>query len=91
MLRQSYADYVSDYKPFNYRSGILTLFCTYGWAQGVWFHWFRSETVLPETETESNLITSQTPDEIAPRAAMTWMAFSRAFQFEEASVESSGL
>lgn len=28
---------------------ILTLFCTYGWAQGVWFHWFRPERVLPET------------------------------------------
>ena len=49
---------------------ILTLFCTYGWAQGVWFHWCRSETVLPET-TSTDVIDTQTPDEIASGVAMT--------------------
>ena len=46
---------------------LLTLFCTYGWAQGVWFHWFRSERVLPETPP-ANLMDTQTPNKIVIRS-----------------------
>lgn len=27
---------------------ILSFLYTYSWAQGVWFHWFKLETVQPE-------------------------------------------
>ena len=55
---------------------ILTLFCTYGWAQGVWFHWFRVERVLPEAPMQSPMPPSAAAvntdtHEIAPGTAMT--------------------
>jgi hypothetical protein len=40
---------------------ILTLFCTYGWAQGVWFHWFKPERVLPETPKLPDMIDTLRP------------------------------
>jgi hypothetical protein len=40
---------------------ILTLFCTYGWVQGVWFHWFKPERVLPETPTRTSKTDTQPP------------------------------
>ena len=40
---------------------ILTLFCTFGWAQGVWFHWFRPQRVLPETPNPPAITDAQPP------------------------------
>ena len=41
---------------------LVTLFCTYGWAQGVWFHWIKPKTDRPENSTPE--LTSQMPERL---------------------------
>lgn len=46
---------------------VLTLFCSYGWAQGVWFHWVKPERVEPETgPPDDTNSTSETPGGFVP-------------------------
>jgi hypothetical protein len=35
---------------------ILTVLYTYGWIQGVWFHWFKARLVQPEKTIVPNRI-----------------------------------